>query len=265
MSIEFSTIASGSSGNCVYVGTENTKILIDAGLSGKKIEAGLEQLNINPLDIDGIFVTHEHNDHVDGVGVLSRRYNIPVFATEGTWDNMPSKVGEIKSRNMKAVYPGEYVDINDIVLKPFNISHDAAQPVGYRIEAFNKTVTVATDLGYISDEVFENIKNVDLLLLESNHDVERLQMGPYPYQLKQRVLSDLGHLSNHSAGQVLTKILSDRLKYVLLGHLSGENNTPQLAFETAKQYLENSGVVVGSDLEMYVAAPYGVKRRIKLI
>lgn len=264
MSIEFATIASSSSGNCIYVGTENTKILIDAGLSGKKIEAGLDQIQISPQDLDAIFVTHEHNDHVDGVGVMSRRYNLPIYATEGTWNNMPSKVGEIRPRNIHQVYPGEYVDINDIVLKPFNIPHDAAQPVGYRIEAFNKSLTVATDLGFITDEVFENIQNVDLLLLESNHDVERVKNGPYPYQLKQRVLSDFGHLSNHSAGAVLTKIISEKLKYVLLGHLSCENNTPKLAYDTVNGYLENMGVNVGNDLEMYVAAPYGVKRYISI-
>ncbi len=264
MSIEFATIASGSSGNCIYVGTENTKILIDAGLSGKKIETGLASLGIDPQDIDGIFVTHEHNDHVDGIGVLSRRYDMPVYATEGTWDNMPSKVGEIRHSNMHAVYAGEYCGINDIVLKPFNIPHDAAQPVGYRIEAFGKTLTVATDIGYISDEVFENIKNVDLLLLESNHDVDMLKNGPYPYQLKQRVLSDFGHLSNNTAGDVLAKSISEKLKYIILGHLSGENNTPRLAFDTVKKYLETGGVAVSKDVELFVAAKYGVQRRIEL-
>ena len=262
--VDFATIASGSKGNCVFIGTENTKILVDAGLSGKKVEQGLSELGLTGHDIDAIFVTHEHNDHVDGVGILSRRYDIPVYATEGTWENMPSKVGDIRCFNQNAVYAGEPCVINDISLCPFEIPHDAAQPVGYRISAFDKTVTIATDIGHITEKIIENTRDCDLLLLESNHDVEMVHNGPYPYPLKRRVLSDFGHLSNENCAKVLSETFSTRLKYILLGHLSNENNTPMLAYNTVKGILENNGMTVGGDVNMYVAAPFGVKRRIEL-
>ena len=178
--IEFATIASGSKGNCIYVGTENTKILIDAGISGKKAEQGLSELGLSGEDIDAVFVTHEHNDHVDGIGVLSRRYDIPIYATEGTWENMPEKVGNIRESNKKAVYAGEPLAFNELALCPFEIPHDAAQPVGYRINAFGKTITVATDIGHITDKITENTKDCDLLLIESNHDVDMVHDGIYP-------------------------------------------------------------------------------------
>ncbi len=264
--IEFATIASGSKGNCIYIGTQNTKILIDAGISGKKAEQGLAELGLKGEDIDAVFVTHEHNDHVDGIGVLSRRYDIPIYATEGTWGNMPEKVGNIRENNKKAVYAGEMCAFNELAVCPFEIPHDAAQPVGYRISAYNKTVTIATDIGHITDTVRENCRDCDLLLLESNHDVDMVRNGPYPYMLKRRVLSDNGHLSNENCGKVLTDICTSRLKYVILGHLSGENNTPILAFNTSKDIMQKEGIEIGEDgdVKMYVAAPFGVKRRIEI-
>lgn len=264
--VEFATIASSSRGNCVYIGTENTRILVDAGLSGKKIESGLAELGLTGEDIDAVFVTHEHNDHVDGVGVLSRRFDIPVYATEGTWRDMPAKVGAIREKNKKAVYEGEYCIINDISLCPFAIPHDAAQPVGYRINAFGRNITVATDIGHITDKIIKNASDCDLLLLESNHDVQMVYDGVYPPALKQRVLSDYGHLSNVNCANVLNRVISSRLKYAILGHLSGENNTPRLAFDTVSGMLNDEGVAIGDDgdINMYVAAPYGVRRRIIL-
>ncbi|MBR6399604.1 MAG: MBL fold metallo-hydrolase [Firmicutes bacterium] len=264
--IQFATIASGSKGNCIYIGTENTKILIDAGISGKKAEQGLSELGIKGEEIDAVFVTHEHNDHVDGVGILSRRYDIPIYATEGTWDNMPEKVGQIRENNRRAVYAGEMCAFNEFSIQPFNIPHDAAQPVGYRINAFGKTLTVATDIGHITDDVMQNCRDCDLLLLESNHDVGMVHNGPYPYPLKRRVLGDFGHLSNENCGKMITDICTSRLKYVVLGHLSGENNTPMLAYNTSKAIMQGVGIEIGDngDVNMYVAAPFGVKRRITI-
>lgn len=262
--IEFATIASGSKGNCIYIGTQNTKILVDAGLSGKKVEQGLDELGLKGEDIDAIFVTHEHNDHVDGIGVLSRRYDIPVYATEGTWDGMPEKVGQIRESNKRAVYANEICAFNEFSICPFGIPHDAAQPVGYRINAYEKTITIATDIGHITDSVKENCRDCDLLLLESNHDVDMVHKGPYPYPLKRRVLGDYGHLSNENCAKVLTDVSTSRLKYVILGHLSNENNTPMLAFNTSRSHMQEEGIEIGGDINMYVAAPFGVKRRIEI-
>ena len=264
MKLEFASIASGSSGNCIYVASSHTRLLIDAGLSGKRIEAGLSELSLTGYDIDALLVTHEHNDHVDGVGIMSRRYDIPVYATEGTWENMPGKVGRIKPSNKNALYSGETLMINDLMIQPFPIPHDAAQPVGYSITDGSAKITVATDIGHITDEVRENIKDSNILLIESNHDVDMVKTGPYPYPLKQRVLSDFGHLSNDNCGKILGDVITDTLKYIFLGHLSKENNTPALAFETVKSRLEAEGVVIGGDVNMYVAPRYGVKRIIRI-
>ncbi len=266
MSLKFATIASSSSGNCTYIGTDSTNILIDAGLSGKKTEECLKALELSAQDIDAIFVTHEHIDHCDGIGVLSRRYNIPVYATEGTWENMPSKVRaeDMRDSLKRAVYPNETVIFNDIVIKPFSIPHDAAQPVGYSIITDREKITVATDMGHISSEVRENIKGSSVLLLESNHDVDMLKNGSYPYNTKQRILSDTGHLSNKGAGEFLKAYADSRLKYVFLGHLSRENNTPKVAFETVRDIICESGIELGGDFDMWVASPCGVRRRIEL-
>ena len=266
MKLKFATIASSSSGNCIYVGTEYTNILVDAGLSGKKIEDGLKELELTGGDIDAIFVTHEHIDHVDGVGVLSRRYHIPVYATEGTWANMPSKVKADTMRDdyKRNVYADENTVFNDLCIKPFSIPHDAAEPVGYSIMTDKDKITIATDIGHISDSIRENVKGSSVLLLESNHDVEMLKNGSYAYNLKQRILSDYGHLSNDNAGKFLSDFADNKLKYVFLGHLSRENNTPRVAFDTVSDIVTESGIELGGDFSMWVAAPYGVKRRIEL-
>lgn len=267
MYLKYASIASGSSGNCIYIGTENTNILIDAGMSGKKIEEGLKQIDLEGSAIDAIFVTHEHLDHVDGVGVLSRRYDIPIYATEGTWDNMPQKVGNIKPLMQNAVYAGEDCIFNDMLIRPFAIPHDAAQPVGYTIEVNSKKIAVATDMGHISQSAIDSIKGANLLLLESNHDVAMLKNGPYTYSLKQRILSNYGHLSNENAGKLLTQIIEDKdskLDYIFLGHLSKDNNHPQLAYDTVKSVLAQNDITVDKDVNMWVAPPYGVKRTMEL-
>lgn len=258
MSVCFATVASGSAGNCVLVGTEQTKILIDAGLSGKKIENGLSELNLTGQDIDAIFITHEHIDHTDGVGVMSRRYDLPIYATEGSWQNMPSKVGEIRERNKNAVYCGETTIINDICISPFEIPHDAAEPVGYNIFVENKKLTVATDIGHVTETVFQSVRGSDFLLIESNHDVDMLKRGSYPYELKQRILSDLGHLSNNVCAALLAKVAESGLKRIALGHLSFDNNDAILAFEVARAALEKQGAMPGQDIILSVAQRYGL-------
>lgn len=254
MRLEFCTIASGSSGNCTYIGTEYTKILIDAGVSGKRIEEGLAELKLTGGEIDALFITHEHLDHIKGAGILSRRFDIPVFATADTWTAMEGALGKIAPGNRRIVYADEVCPINDLCVKPFAIPHDAAEPVGYTVCCGDKKVALATDIGHVTDTIRENITDSDLLLLESNHDVELLQKGGYPRHLKQRILGEKGHLSNRAAGELLAEVMCGKLKYVFLGHLSEENNDPHLAYETVEAILQKNQIRVGTDLKMDMAS-----------
>lgn len=251
--IKFCPIVSGSEGNSVYIGTEYTNILIDAGLSGKRIEEGLKQIDVLAETIDGIFVTHEHADHIQGVGVLSRRYDLPIFATEGTWNAMDCILGNISRKNRKIIYSGEKMEFNDLIINPFSISHDAAEPVGYSVLAGNIKMAVATDMGHVTDIVKEGVADSDILLVESNHDIDMLQNGSYPYYLRQRILSDRGHLSNDTAGGLLSEMVTSRLKHVFLGHLSNENNRPDLAYKTVEELLYQNRIKVGKDFKMEIA------------
>lgn len=264
MSVKFCPIASGSSGNSIYVGTEQTHILFDAGLSGKKIEQGLDELKVSGKSLDALFITHEHNDHIKGAGILSRRFDIPIYATQGTWDGMIDSIGEIAQKNIKIIYGGENCVINDICVHPFNIPHDAAEPVGFSIFADKCKMTIATDLGHITDTIKENVIDSDILLLEANHDVEMLKNGPYPYYLKKRILGDNGHISNATAGELLSEIMNKKLKYIYLGHLSAENNIPHLAYETVAKILENNKIKLGTYLKMDMASRHSNSREIIL-
>ncbi len=230
------SIASGSSGNCIYTGTDNTGILIDAGISAKRIEQGLASIDRNIKEIKGIFVSHEHSDHIKGIGVLARKHHIPIYGTKGTIEAIKhtSCLGVIDEDLYHVIKAEEDVQIDDLVVKPFRISHDAAEPVAYRMECGSKSAAIATDLGFYNQEIVDKLQNLDVLLLESNHDTHMLQVGGYPYPLKQRILSDRGHLSNESAGKLLCHLLHDDLKAVFLGHLSKENNYEELAYETVK-------------------------------
>lgn len=234
--MRFASIASGSSGNCIYVGSDNTHILIDAGISKKRIEGGLNTMGLSLKDISGILVTHEHSDHVGGLGVVSRAYSIPIYGTAETLDNVRNQknLGAISEDLYHDILPDCGFYIQELKINPFSISHDAANPVAYRVEMEDKSVAVATDMGIYNDYVVNNLENVDALLLEANHDVKMLEAGSYPYQLKRRILSEKGHLSNEMSGRLLSRILHDRLKHVFLGHLSKENNYDMLAYETVR-------------------------------
>ena len=230
------SIASGSSGNCIYTGTDNTGILIDAGISAKRIEQGLASIDRDIKEIKGIFVSHEHSDHIKGIGVLARKHQIPIYGTKGTIEGIKncSSLGAIDEDLYHVIKADEVVQIDDLVVKPFRISHDASEPVAYRMECGDKSAAIATDLGFYNQEIVDKLQHLDVLLLESNHDTHMLQVGSYPYVLKQRILSDRGHLSNESAGKLLCHLLHDDLKAVFLGHLSKENNYDELAYETVK-------------------------------
>lgn len=240
--IRYSILASGSTGNSIYVGNGEKNILIDAGLSGKKIEEGLNKIGVNPNELDGIFITHEHDDHIKGAGVLSRRYNIPLYANEKTLDNLPNHVGEIDD-SLKTIFDtGTIKDLGNLQIETFGISHDAAEPVGYILRDEDMQLSVVTDLGYINTRIIDKIKGSNAFIFEANHDVGMLRMSSYPWSVKQRILSDVGHLSNEAAGEALAEIISGNTSSVHLAHLSKENNLIELARLTVKNILDDYGI-----------------------
>lgn len=251
--MEFCSLFSGSSGNSLYVGTDKTKLLVDAGLSGKKIQEGLKEIGLDPLNIDGILITHEHDDHIKSAGILSRRFDIPIYANTGTWEAMIGSIGDIKEKNIKVFESNVPFEVGGIYVLPFRTPHDAADSTGYSFVCEKQKISIVTDIGHASEVVKNSIKDSDFILLESNHDVEMLKVGPYPYPLKRRVLSEIGHLSNEDAGKTIVEILNSRIKKVMLGHLSGTNNYPELAYRTVLSVLEMNGIKDGRDIEIDLA------------
>ena len=212
--MELCSIASGSSGNCIYAGTDHCHVLVDAGISGKRIEAGLNEIGLKTAEMDGILVTHEHSDHIKSLGVLARKYGLPMYATQGTIDAIKEKsaIGKVDESLFRVIHPEEDFTIGDMRISPVPTSHDAAEPVGYRVNQGEKSVGIATDLGYYDEYIVQNLSGLDVLLLEANHDVNMLQVGSYPYYLKQRILGKRGHLSNENSGKLLCRILHDKLQ-----------------------------------------------------
>lgn len=250
------SIASGSSGNCIYVGSEKTHLLVDTGISKKRIEEGLCELEVKGEEIDGIFITHEHIDHIQGLGVFCRKYEVPIYASRGTIAGISAckSIGKLPEGLLKEIDTDTPFTIGDLSVKPFSISHDANEPTGFRIEQGERAVAVATDLGTYDDYIVENLKGLNAVLLEANHDVHMVEVGPYPYPLKQRVLGERGHLSNELSGRLLCDILHDNLNCILLGHLSKENNYAELAYETVKlEVTLGNTPYKGDDLPIMVA------------
>ncbi|MDR0923342.1 MAG: MBL fold metallo-hydrolase [Hungatella sp.] len=250
------SIASGSSGNCIYVGSDSTHILVDAGISNKRIELGLNEIGIKGSELTGIVITHEHSDHTKGLGVLARKYGVPIYGTRETLEEISKQkyLGEYPRELFCAIRPDVDFNVGDLEVKPFSIDHDASNPVAYRIQHDRKSVAVATDMGHYDQYIIEHLQGLDAVLIESNHDVNMLQAGPYPYYLKRRILGDHGHLSNENAGRLLCCILHENLKKVLLGHLSKENNYEELAYETVRlEITEGDNPFKASDFSIAVA------------
>lgn len=261
----FCSLYSGSSGNSMFIASERAKILIDAGLPGKKIDAALQEIDENPRDLKGIFITHEHSDHIKGVGVISRKYDIPIYAPHDTWVAMESTIGKIKEHNIKVMDRRSVVSIKDMDIKSFIIPHDAAAPVGYTINLDGKMASVATDFGTFTREIEDSIKDSEVILIESNYNPQMLDMGPYPYSLKQRIKESYGHLSNEDCGEAIVKILKNGLgKNIILGHLSNTNNTPDLAELTVKDILTANNIEVGSDVFLSMANRHNPSKIITL-
>lgn len=254
--MRFVSIASGSSGNCIYAGTEHTHILVDAGISARRMEQGLFEVGVKPAELSAICITHEHSDHVKGLGVLARKYEIPIYGTQGTLREIRKMkgLGEYPGELLTSVLPDVKFQVGDLDVMPFHIDHDAADPVAYRIQSGTKSIAVATDLGHFNQYTIDHLLDLDAVLLESNHDRRMLETGPYPYYLKRRIMGDFGHLSNENAGRLLNCILNDKLKYILLGHLSKENNLPELAYETVRLEVDMGDCPYqASDFHMAVA------------
>ncbi|MBR0491767.1 MAG: MBL fold metallo-hydrolase [Clostridia bacterium] len=237
--LNFCSLYSGSSGNSLFVQSENTNLLVDCGVSAKKIETALTDLNINPNSIDGILITHEHSDHVQGLGVFAKKFNVPVFVNKQTLDAMPKQKEKLEScnANITNFEVGDHLEIKNLKIKSFSIPHDAANPCGFTITDNCKTIGIATDIGHMTTDILKELEPSDFLLLESNYDPEVLKCSPYPYHLKQRIAGPNGHLPNEMAGKTISYLLKSNLKKAMLGHLSKENNFPELAYKSVVEEL----------------------------
>ena len=252
MSFAFCSFASGSSGNCYFIKSDETTLLVDAGISGKKIFQGLADTGTPLEEVSGILITHEHIDHVKSLPIVTKKLpNILAYANQSTWDNVQRPVSPERQRTFCT---GEDFAISDIVVRSFPIPHDAAEPVGFSFYHGGRQISIVTDVGYITEEIFDEIIDADLLLLEANHEEEILLMGRYPYPLKRRILGEKGHLSNVSAGECLCELVETKQKTrrVLLGHLSRENNDPSVAMLAVKNTLMEKDIFPGSDLTLEV-------------
>lgn len=238
---KFCSLFSGSSGNCLYIETNKTKILVDCGESAKKIVESLNDINTDIESIDAILVTHEHIDHVKSLGTLSRKYNIPVYSNIETLNSMPLQTQKIKNDNIHTFdFSNDFV-IGDLKIQPFSIPHDAANPCAFNIFHNDKKMSVATDIGHMNSEILNYLEKSSFLLLEANYDQNVLKCSPYPYHLKERISGPLGHLSNDMAGKTISHLMHSGLKNAMLGHLSKENNFPELAYKTViDQVIENN-------------------------
>ena len=236
------SIASGSSGNCIYAGNDKEGILFDAGIPLKRVREGLEAVGLGFEQIKAICITHEHSDHISGLGPILRKVPIPVYATAGTikaiWEK--TNMNNISPELFHTVCPGEETEIAGGVVRPFAISHDAVEPVCYTMMKDGKKIGIATDTGCYNKEMIDSLAECDTLLLEANHDINLLQVGRYPYALKMRILGDRGHLSNDTSARLIRELLHSGLQHVLLGHLSKDNNFPELAYQTVRYELEQS-------------------------
>ena len=246
------SLASGSKGNSILVESNYTRILVDAGLSSLQIKTRLESIGVDPKTIDAIVLTHSHRDHVGGASLFSRQFDAPIHAHPDTLDHIHYL---FKKRTEVIPWKGTFT-INDLVLNPFRVSHDAIPTVGYLISESDKNLAICTDLGIITSEVTENLQVAQFIILESNHDPDMLLNGPYPWDIKERIASRVGHLSNHDTGQFLKSIMNGKLQQILLAHLSDENNTLPLARNTVLEYLGHHHETMLDIIEQQKVSPW---------
>nr|WP_295974965.1 MBL fold metallo-hydrolase [uncultured Bacillus sp.] len=255
MALRFSVLASGSTGNATYVETDQHSFLVDAGFSGKQMEALMQNIGRELKDLSGIFVTHEHSDHIKGVGIVARKHKVPIFANEKTWKAMSPLIGEVPSEQ-KFVFGMETVkSFGSLDIESFGVSHDAAEPMFYVFHHEGKKLVIITDTGYVSERMKGTITNANSYIFESNHDVSMLRMGRYPWNVKRRILSDVGHVSNEDAGLAMSEVVGDQTKSIYLAHLSLDNNMKDLARMAVTQTLEGRGLMVGEQFSLYDTDP----------
>jgi len=254
MEMYFSPLYSGSSGNVLFCQYGSTRLLIDAGKNGKCIANALDGIGVAPETLSGILITHEHSDHILGAGIMARRYHLPLYATQETWRAMAGKIGRIPGDLIRTVQAGKGFWVGEIGVESFPIPHDAADPVGYRLWGGNLSVSTATDLGTFTRDVYDRIAGSTLVLLESNHDPDMLRANPnYSAALKSRILGDHGHLSNDACASALLSLIAGGTRHLILGHLSGENNTPVLARRVSEAAMLREGIRPGEDVRLEVA------------
>jgi len=252
MALSIAPLFSGSSGNSIFIRSKSACILVDAGVSCTKIRGELQKLDAHMDELDGILVTHEHIDHIRGLDIISKKYNVPVYANEQTWEVLLPKLPDIQAKNVRVIQAEDFY-IKDICVQPFELSHDAACTFGYALTSRGKKVSVLTDLGHVTRKIIEQAAGSSIVLLEANHDVEMLNAGPYPYRLKHRILSTKGHLSNDAAAQAAFDLAKTGVRGIILGHLSLQNNMEDLAVQTVTGYLCQRGVQVGKHLAVTLA------------
>lgn len=252
--LNFCSLYSGSSGNSLFIETPNTKLLIDAGVSSKKIESSLLDINTNPSSLDGILITHEHIDHVQGLGTFAKKFDLPVYVNQETLDAMPKQRDKIPSTNIKTFKISDKFSIGDLDIKPFSIPHDAANPCGFNIWKENKKISIATDIGHMTNEILKQLEESLFIMLEANYDPEVLRCSSYPFTLKSRIAGPTGHLSNEIAGKTISYLLQYGLKNAMLGHLSKESNFPELAYQTVIDELISNDFFEKDSINLSVAS-----------
>lgn len=250
--LRFQSFGSGSSGNCYFIGNSCRGILIDAGIGVRTIRRNLKNLGLDFEHIWGVFVTHDHADHIKAVGPVGEKHHVPIYTTKTIHEGIHKSycVTEKLYSSKKYIEKGETVKVGDFTVTAFHVSHDATDCVGYTVEYQEKRFTFATDLGYVNEEVKAHAEMADYLLIESNYDEQMLRQGPYPVQLQERIIADTGHLSNDQCGKFLSGHYNKRTKHIFLCHLSRENNHPDIAYTTVQNYLEEGNVRVGEDVRL---------------
>lgn len=255
MTLRFSVLASGSTGNAAYIETDQHSFLVDAGMSGKQLEALMQSIGREAKNLSGILVTHEHSDHIKGVGIIARKHKIPIFANEKTWKAMSPSIGEVPI-DQKFIFGMETVkSFGSLDIESFGVSHDAAEPMFYVFHHEGKKLVFITDTGYVSERMKGIIANANMYVFESNHDVGMLRMGRYPWNTKRRILSDVGHVSNEDAALAMSDCIGAQTKGIYLAHLSLDNNMKDLARMTVAQTLESKGFIVGEQFSLYDTDP----------
>lgn len=254
--IKFQSFLSGSSGNATFVTDDSVSLLVDCGANGKYITECMRRIGAEPEKLSGILITHEHRDHIAGAGVLSRKYDLPIYATKKTWDALGDSLGPIRDKNRRLAE--QEMTFDSLTVQLFSVPHDAADPVGYSFLTDHHKFSIATDIGHLSKELEKHLFGSDVVIIEANHDVEMLTKGRYPYYLKKRILGEKGHLSNELCGKLCASLVKNGTCSIWLGHLSAENNRPLKAYETVANILADDDITVGSGVSLNVLPRYWI-------